>query len=376
MKKILFVHQASAIGGGSFCMLNVIKELDRNLFDIEVMLPSEGSLCAELQKYGIKVHVVMGLRGIPYNRDLWNPRFFISYVHTFRFCRIFRSFLLEHKYDVVYLNSMVLYPFLKVAKTANVKTIIHIREHWPLKEHVFQLRYAQKQVEKYADKILAINRFSASMFAKSADKCSIVYDWVDMTGRYEHRPYSEIFGVDADKLKVYLYTGGFDRFKGPREVLLAFCRIKDPNARLLVLGNNPNTSKNKYIQECCNIIKNDERIVCIPRTYKLQHIVEQAYCVLSAFTVPHANLGLAESIILNKIVIAADNEEAREYSGEGKLALLFKPDSIDDFFKKITWLDENYSEFMRVVRENSEVIKCLFDKERNIAIVSDVLIKI
>lgn len=373
MKRILFIHQTAAIGGGSFCMLNVIKELDKSLFDIEVLLPCRGPLREELSKIGIKVHILPGLRGIPYNRDLWQPRFFVSYIKAFAGRSKVKKILEARDYDIVYLNSMVLYPLLKVVKSLHTKTIIHIREHWPLNEHKLQLSYAQRQVEKYSDALLAINRYSSLMFPDSEYKCNIAYDWIDMNGRYEYRPYKDIFGEDVSHLKVYLYTGGFDQFKGPKEVLTAFHHIKDPKARLLVLGEPPSNPASSYISSCCDIIKSDNRIVCIPRTYKLKHIVEQAYCVLSAFTIPHANLGLAEAIILKKIVVAADNDEAKEYSDGGKLALLYTANDSTDFEKKILMVDTNYPKLLSLLEKDSHIIKDLFDKNRNVNIISSTL---
>lgn len=371
MKNILFVHQTSAIGGGSFCMLNIIKELDPSIYNIEVLIPNEGPLCEELYKINIKVHLLNGLRGIPYNRNIYNPKFLKSYIDTFSILKHFKNFLKKHSYDIVYLNSMILYPYLRIAKSFNIKTIIHIREHWPLNEHKLQLYYTQRQVEKYADKIFAINKYSASMFPRSNYKCNIIYDWVDMTNRYEYRPFNDFFSKDDIKdLKVFLYTGGFDPIKGIKDVLSVFHNtVTDKNARLLILGEKPTNPSSKYFKECNNFIDNDSRIICIPRTYKVKHIIEQAYCVLSFYTIPHANLGLAENIILNKITIAADNEEAREYSLDGKLALLFQPNDINDFSKKIKLLDKVYNEYQNQLYQKSNIIKQMFDKNRNIKII-------
>lgn len=62
------------------------------------------------------------------------------------------------------------------------------------------------------------------------------------------------------------------------------------------------------------MINRDNRIVCVPPTYAIKDIVEKSYCVLSYFTIPHANLALAESVILKTPIIAARTEESEEYS--------------------------------------------------------------
>ena len=369
MRRILFVQNTSAIGGASFCMLNIIRNLNRTKFQPAVLLPADGPLSLELKKIGVEVFIMPSLRGIPYNRDLWKLKYLLSYLLVFRCVIEFKRFLSSHLFDIVYLNSMVLHPYLRPAKNKGCRTVIHIREHWPLREHVVQLSYARRNVRLFADKLLAINEYSASIFPAATKKASIVYDWIDFTDRFEPRSFSDILGEDAFRLKVYLYTGGFDQFKGPREVFKAFSSaVTDKNARLLVLGDKPKNSTSKYMKEAIKILEEDSRIVCIPRTYKIKHIIEQAYCVLSSFTVPHANLGLAENIILNKITIAADNEEAREYSLNGELAILFTPNNIDDFIRKIQILDDVYEEYTKKLYKNSVVIKKKFDKEENLKI--------
>jgi glycosyltransferase involved in cell wall biosynthesis len=50
---------------------------------------------------------------------------------------------------------------------------------------------------------------------------------------------------------------------------------------------------------------------------------------------PHANLSLAEAIIVGTPVIAARTEEADEYSLNGKLAKLFEFGNIDAFNQTI-----------------------------------------
>lgn len=354
MKRVLFVQNTSAIGGASFCMLNIIKELDLSRFDVTVAVPESGPLVSELKKLGVQSIIINRLRGIPYNRSLLNFKFILSYVLVIWSVLTFWRVIKKKQYEVVYLNSMVLYPLLIPSKLCGAKTIIHVREHWPLNEHICQLGIARFFVDKFSDKVFAINRYSASIFPGSHNKCSVVYDWIDMDSRYESRPFADIFGPNADQYKVYLYTGGFDQFKGPKEVVEAFEKsISDPNARLLIMGELPKKPSTPYLADTVDLIKRDSRIVCIPRTYKISHIIQQAYCVLSYFTIPHANLGMAENIIMNTITIAADNDEAREYSDDGRLALLFKSNSIDSMISILSDLDSNYMSLKQELLFNS-----------------------
>ena len=49
MKRILFVHHVSSIGGGSYCLLNLLKEVDQEKFQPVVLLQENGPLVSEIE---------------------------------------------------------------------------------------------------------------------------------------------------------------------------------------------------------------------------------------------------------------------------------------------------------------------------------------
>ena len=140
----------------------------------------------------------------------------------------------------------MLYPYLKIAKKKNLKTIMHVREHWPKGEHKFQFSFAQKYAQKYADHIVAINGYSASMFSSCLNKITIVYDWIDLTDRYKPIDFREFFGNEEKELKVMLFTGGLAKIKGTLEVIETFKNhVKGNGFRLLIMGGGFDTTPSK-----------------------------------------------------------------------------------------------------------------------------------
>ena len=218
------------------------------------------------------------------------------------------------KPDFVYINSMMLYPYLIPAKRKSIKTIIHIREHWPENEHKIQRRTAINTIKKYTDRIIAINHYSAPMLETCGRNVTVVYDWIDMSVRYKPMPFDVLLQEDCSSLKTYLYTGGLHAIKGIYEVVETFSNyINGSDRRLLLMGVNVNIQyvgfKGKlkkilsflgyksYPEKCIELIKKDSRIRCIPSTYYIKDLMNQAYCMVSYFKIPHANLALAEGII-------------------------------------------------------------------------------
>lgn len=392
MKSLLFVYHASNIGGGTYCLLNILKEVDRTKFQPIVLLRTDGDLVKEINKLGIEVHFMPTMCLVPYNHSLWNLRVQKTYKKIKKSFADFASVLDRINPDVVYFNTMMLAPYLEVAKRRKSKTLIHLREHWPLNEHTTQLSRLQKIISTYADQIVAINSYSASMVPQR--NVTIVYDWIDMSKRYETKPFDVIFGENSARLKVYLFTGGLQDIKGAAEVVEVFSKmVPGKEKRLLMVGVEPLSQpiglKNKiryflaktglyYVYEfkVRKMIEKDERIVCIPATYKMKHIMEQSYCNLSFFTIPHANLALAESIILGTVPVAARTEESIEYSNNGKLAVLFELGNKNDLVRKLDELDTNYDKIREKINIEGHVVKDIFDTKRNAEVLNGVLNKL
>ena len=370
MKKILFLAHVSGIGGSSFAMLNIIRNLDRSQYQPIVMLKSEGKLADELRKLDVEIHFIPTINQVLYNESFRLNRRCIALVKQFfQSIGCLTHWLKQNPVDVVYINSMMLYPYLLCAKRAGVRTVIHIRENWPEGEHKCQRKWAINNIKKYADEIIAINSFSASMFANSR-RVTIVYDWVDFSNRYKPMPFDEIFQEDCSRLKVFLFLGGFNPIKGGKHVISAFVNnMKSPEYRLLVVGNSDTIMDN----EVRKLLECDKRIKCIPPVYEIQDIVEQAYCMLSYFTMPHANLALAESIILNTPVVAARTPESVEYSLNGQLAQLFTLGDMKEFVKAIDETITDYESIKKNLIDNSSKIRMMFDKDENVRKIHEVL---
>lgn len=367
MTIILYVYHASNIGGGSYAMLNAIKALDRSAYRPIVLLKKNGPLVDELKSIGVDVHFIPTINTVPYNRSIFTLHNIKRIINIYRSFNDFSKLLKKINPDIVYLNTMMLHPYLRVIKKSGIKSIIHIREHWPQGEHIVQRSLAISNIRKYADQIVAINSFSASMVADATTHPTIVYDWINMDTRFKEISFDTIFNEDCSNKKVYLCTGGFDKNKGTLEIIQSFTEVvKDKEARLLVLGNKPKQRATLYAQQIITAIENDNRVKLLPSTYFLTHIYRQAYCVLSYFTIPHANLTLAESIILQTPVIAACNEESIEYSHNGELAILFEANNIEAFKKELKEFDNNCESLKSRLIEKSLIIEKMFNPQINI----------
>jgi len=380
--KILFVHQVSEVGGASFCMLNLLKALDKDCFHPIVVLPKKGPLSEELDDMGMEVVFLSSLCIYPYNRSLFSYKSWREIMNVYASIPHFKRLLKLLNPDIVYLNNTFLFPYLKVIKRLRINSIIHIRENWPNDQHQKQFGFVKSNILKNASHIVAINKYSASMIC-GEEKCpTIIYDWIDMESRKDDTHLGEIIGEDTSKLRVFIFTGGIARIKGSLEVLSAFKDyVTDPNARLLALGVNTNISQNglinkvkyflyklglpTYTYKVKDIVESDKRIKPHSAIYNITNVFKECYCNLSYFTSPHANLGMAECITLKTPVIAASTPETDEYTNNGELAALFKINDYEDFITKIKTIEEWRGDLKGRLETGSDIIKTKFSKSIN-----------
>lgn len=377
MKTVLFVHTSSDVGGGSYCLLNLIKHIDRYNFTPMALLCTDGPLVKELKALGVQVYLLNSFYCIPYNRSILQLGTFYTYVQILLSFSSFKKKLIEINPEIVYLNSTLLYPYLWIIKKLKKKAIIHIREHWPLNEHKVQLLVLQKIISKNSDKIIAINKYCKKMVESQNNSPSIIYDWIDFSERDRRFDMNTIFGEDVSSKKIFLFTGGAQKIKGAYEVVHIFNSLSDNDYRLLILGIEPDSlnmpSDNSYYEKIREIILKDPRITCLPAIYQIKDIIEKSYCMLSFFTIPHANLALAECIILGTPVIAAITDEALEYSENGELAFLYELGNTSAFKKCIEDFGKRRDCLMQLLKSDSHKVTNMFDKDKNIELFRNVL---
>lgn len=382
MKKILFVYHVSKIGGGSYCLLNLLKAVDRTVFKPVVMLPRIGPLSEEIKKLNIEIIYYPPLTLYPYNQSVWSIKTIRKLFNMVKCFKGFTKVIKQEKPDIVYLNTMMLFPFARLAKEEGCMTVLHVREHWPLNEHVRQLSWARNIADKYVDKLIAINRYSASIFPQK--EATIIYDWINMDER-RGTTLKEVLCEDDSNINAYLFTGGIDPIKGTMEVISTFTKyVKGDDKRLLAFGIDKSVvfsgikgnikrvlsllGFKSYKERVIALCNKDQRVICVPAIYNITDIMDKACAFLSYFKMPHANLALAESIIMGIPSIAAQTDESLEYSGEGDLASLFEfgnlalfEQCVKDFESGNYKITENHSDGVAMLAEK-------FSKERNAAI--------
>ena len=381
-RNILYIFHVSTFGGGSLCLLNLVKELNKEKFNPIVLLKSFGPLCDELEKVGATVLIEPSISTVPYNRPLFKLNSIKQIIAIFISIKKVKRWIIETEADIIHINTMMMYPYSIHAYNLQRKVIIHVREHWPVKENIFQLNFARKIIEKYSNVVIAINKTSANII-NLPHKTEIIYDWIDLNKRDKFIDFKTIFGKEYKKLKVFLFLGGIQRTKGALQVVKVFYEnLKYKDARLLFVGSDSKeilyvgwkgTLKKilhffkifTYSDKIKKIMQKDDRIMCISTTNQVKSLFEQSYCTVVFPTIPHAIIPIAEAIYLGKPVLSAETPESLEYSNQGIGAKLFKINSIVEFQKEFIYMYNNEEIINKNAQLSSKHIQELFSKEKN-----------
>lgn len=176
---------------------------------------------------------------------------------------------------------------------------------------------------------------------------SLIKRWIDhKDGKGIEIP----FGVDTERFntnvdcskiktkyglndkKVVLFVGGLDKphyFKGVEYLIKGFAKVKNDNARLMIVGNGDlkehfvKIAENEYIKDK-TIFVGGVSDTDLPAFYALSNIV-----VLPSISIESFGLVLLEAMATGKPVIASDLPGVRTVVDNGKTGFLVPPKDVD-----------------------------------------------
>ena len=155
----------------------------------------------------------------------------------------------EGKYDFIYLNSLVLNPMIR----AEYPFIIHIREIYDgSNENIIGNM-------KYVKGAIFIDNATREPLINIIGKDNIIMNNpIDMTtvDEYVDSSYRFKYG-DLDRNTIFSLIGVITESKGTHFIINVFTKLKNDNARLLIVGK----GDRKYIATCKKLAENDNRII-------------------------------------------------------------------------------------------------------------------
>lgn len=360
-KKVLFVHHGTGVGGAPISMVETIKGLNKNHYDVEVLLLKDSTVKDLLKKEGIKFSVESSLFYSKYYQFFPHimPQYFKWYqlfrifIYSIRWVlsRYYFSFkvLSKFDYDIVHLNSSVLSDFL-CAGSRYGKTVIHIRE--PLADGYFGVRKGviKKQIRYYADHVIAISKDNSKRLGVF-EKTTVVYNFTEIKD-YE-------LNLEMPLLNKILYLGGGDKIKGFLTVVDALDYL-DPSVKVLFAGNyqikdvvvkgwearlrhytNLFDSDVSRMNEAMVKIRTHPNAQYIGLSMDVHSLLHDSTFLISPFVIEHFSRPIIEAFANMKPVIATNIEGMNEIVDDNVDGLLVDRNKPRSLAKAINYLNAN-----------------------------------
>jgi glycosyltransferase involved in cell wall biosynthesis len=175
--KLLHIQLLPLLSGAQNMMLNLLKGLDKEKYDIYVLSKPGGPLVEEIKKNNFHYIPVNSLRR---NLSFWDIIAFISMIRIFR----------KYKFDIIHTHSSKTGFLGRIAgRFARVPKIIHTVHGFPF--HRFQPRYVQKLYQvmervasHFCDKVIFVNNSERELAIMkkivSPNKAQTIYNGIEL----------------------------------------------------------------------------------------------------------------------------------------------------------------------------------------------------
>jgi glycosyltransferase involved in cell wall biosynthesis len=354
-KKIVFIWNNFLIGGTERILLNVLKNLDRNKFDINVItILGSGVMEKEFRQLECSIFFA-GPKRYPssfFLKILWFLSLpFVLLRLALIIKRINPGTLVTSLYQSDILGYLVNISFNK--------RMISIQHDMVKKGSV--IKWLKIKAFKKADKIIAISndvkKFLIEHFKVSASKIEIIYNGVDFDKFLSYQK------LDKDWKPVFGIIARLDKIKGHIYILEALKKLKNEGIKLpefIFVGDGVERKNLENFAKENNLFN----VKFVGETLNIGQYLKQ----IDVFVFPSLSEGLGiailEALVAKKLIIASNVGGIKELVKNEKTGILVKPVNIDDLYKAIKWVLENREDAIKLREKSFEWInknKHLFD---------------
>lgn len=354
-KKLVFIWNNFLIGGTERILLDLLENLDRNKFDINVItILGSGPMEEEFRKSGSLIFFA-GSKKYPssvFSKMIW---VFSAPLILLRLI----VFLKKINPDTIITS---LYQSDILGYLANIfldKRIVSI-QHDMVKKGLFVKRLKTKAFKK-ADKIIAISedvrQFLTEYFGVSDSKTEVIYNGVNFGKFFSFQK------PDNDWGPVFGIIARLDKIKGQIYILEALKKLKNYGIKLpefIFVGDGVERENlENFVEE-----NNLSSVKFIGEVLDVGKYLKQ----IDVFVFPSLSEGLGvailEALVSKKLVIVSNVGGIKELIKDKETGILVEPANVDDLFKAIKWVLENKEEAIKLRQQSFEWInknRTLFD---------------
>lgn len=351
MKSVLFIHQSAELYGSDKTLLIFLKNINKTNFFPVVVLPNDGPLKNELEKIGIKVIITPVLK---LYRDIFTFKNGIKFVkEIFYSVSILNKLHKEHKFDIVYSNTLAVLLGAIFSKKKSIKHIWHVHE---IIEHPKPIAWLfPKLLYYFSNQIIcnseATKRNIIIREKRNLKKTIVVHNGIQVeeTTNVLKR---EDLGYTENDIIITL-VGRISRLKGHNWLLQTFNEyFKNTNTIKLLFVGSPVPKQEYYLHNIEEYITSNalsKSVKIIPFTLNLDGIWSITDIAVMPSTEKESfGLVAAEAMMAKKPVIAANHGGLMEIVVNNETGFLVEPNNkvaLKDALEKLITNSELRSNF-------------------------------
>jgi len=372
---LLFLSHSSELYGAERSLLDLIENLDKDLFNPIAVVPKRGPFQSELGKYGTKVYVVRSPAWL-YRRRI--PLSFLGRMadilifllpSMIRLMRIINS----EEVDIVYSNTIVKFAGALAAFALRKPHVWHIREILFEEKGFLRFflpdRYLFAVISGLSDVVIANSQATARQFTAGGQPI-VVYNGID-PDRY--RLHGDSGRNDREKWTV-LVIASLQRIKAQEVAIRAVGILKEklPEIELRLVGRG-DEAYTHYLKELAEELGVSDRVVFCGYLSDIRAYLGDAKAVLIPSLLESFGRVAIEAMAAGVPVIASDVYALREIVLDGYNGFLVPPNSPAEIADRLLLLHDD-PQLHETLRENArEWIRTRFSLDRYVREMESIL---
>lgn len=228
-KNVLYLHAGAELYGADKVLLDLLINLDKNLFNPIVILPTDGPLVKELKNNKVEVYVVEYpiLR-----RKFFNFKGILSYPFLYlKYCKKISNIIEMNTIDIVHVNTTAVLEGIYFKIKYKIPLVWHIHEI--LLKPKFLFEFTSFLVQHYSDRIIvvseAVEKHLLSSKTIKKEKIKIIYNGVNNQVFYPNNIPSKLkkeFNLPDDSIIVGM-IGRINSWKGQKDFVQAVSLVME-----------------------------------------------------------------------------------------------------------------------------------------------------
>jgi len=350
-KRILIVsHNGRLKGGAQFSLLNFLKAIPKDEFDITVSMPYYEGLDEELSKIGIKCIRLYNYR--------WDENYnfrILKFARSFFACFLdlvkMHIFVRKNNIQLIITNTIFPLSGAIVAKVMGIKHVWHVRESILDNNYNFFLKNisVSKMIGKLSSKIFVTSKFIKYISIQKLDlkKTLLIPNNLDIDD-FKNFTYQNL-----NKTTRVGIIGSISPIKGQVKLIQLAKLFKGKKMRFYIIGNvSNNKSSIKYFKILKNHIvdENLEKQVIIKDFMSREEAFKSVDIIINFCEIEAFGRTIIEGMAAKKVVISVNRGAASELIFDNQNGFLFQPDDYSKISNIIELLQNSNKLYKKIAK--------------------------